>query len=279
MLKNILLWLLAFIITAGTAIYQRSTGPTYPVKGETKFNNAPVLYKFDRSHGGETNHEVAVISDSAGISAFLYYKRFKTNDNFTQLPMKYREGSFNAELPHQPPAGKLEYFVIIKSDSHELQIPSEHIVIRFKGDVPIWILIPHVIFMFLAMMLAARTGLQYFTKDQKVISFTKWTMAILAIGGFILGPLMQEYAFGELWTGVPFGYDLTDNKTLIAMIVWLIAFFRMRKSGEGKTAAKWALAAFIIMFFVYLIPHSVLGSELDYNKLDNNINTEITTQQ
>ena len=41
-------------------------------------------------------------------------------------------------------------------------------------------------------------------------------LLLLAVGGFILGPLVQNYAFGELWTGVPFGWDLTDNKTLIA---------------------------------------------------------------
>jgi len=40
-----------------------------------------------------------------------------------------------------------------------------------------------------------------------------------------LGPLVQLNAFGDLWTGWPFGGDWTDNKTLFAFIFWVIAAF------------------------------------------------------
>ena len=49
------------------------------------------------------------------------------------------------------------------------------------------------------------------------------------MGGMILGPIVQNFAFGELWTGVPFGWDLTDNKTLIAFLFWIIAVVMNRK--------------------------------------------------
>jgi len=75
----------------------------------------------------------------------------------------------------------------------------------------------------------------------------------------ILGPIVQKYAFGDLWTGFPFGYDLTDNKVLIAVVFWVAAFFLKKKSKW------WVLAAAVIMLIIYLIPHSVLGSELDYD--------------
>ncbi len=45
----------------------------------------------------------------------------------------------------------------------------------------------------------------------------------------ILGPIVQKYAFGELWTGIPFGWDLTDNKTLIAFLFWILAVIMNRK--------------------------------------------------
>lgn len=31
----------------------------------------------------------------------------------------------------------------------------------------------------------------------------------MTLGGMILGPIVQKYAFGEYWTGFPFGGDLT----------------------------------------------------------------------
>ena len=91
-----------------------------------------------------------------------------------------------------------------------------------------------------------------------------WTAVLVFVGGFILGPLVQKYAFGVLWSGVPLGFDLTDNKTLIAFVGWLIALFLMRK---GKPARAGVVAAAVLLLVVYSIPHSVLGSELDYSKL------------
>jgi hypothetical protein len=81
----------------------------------------------------------------------------------------------------------------------------------------------------------------------------------------ILGPLVQKYAFGALWTGFPFGYDLTDNKTLIAFLGWIAAWIAGRK---GKPARGWVLGASILLLVVYLIPHSLFGSELDYSKIN-----------
>jgi hypothetical protein len=76
-----------------------------------------------------------------------------------------------------------------------------------------------------------------------------------------LGPLVQKYAFGAYWTGWPFGTDLTDNKTAIALIGWAGAFFAMRGSRRPQL---WALLASVLLLAVFLIPHSMLGSELKY---------------
>ena len=72
---------------------------------------------------------------------------------------------------------------------------------------------------------------------------------------------MQKYAFGKFWTGFPLGFDLTDNKTLIALVVWLIALLGNLK----KERPSLALGAAIVMLVVYAIPHSLFGSELDYS--------------
>ncbi len=59
--------------------------------------------------------------------------------------------------------------------------------------------------------------------------------------------------------------NLTDNKTLIAVIGWIVALVAIKKSASPK---RWVIFASILMFIVYLIPHSVLGSELDYDEMD-----------
>ncbi|MBK7710372.1 MAG: hypothetical protein IPJ37_05055 [Bacteroidales bacterium] len=77
----------------------------------------------------------------------------------------------------------------------------------------------------------------------------------------ILGPLVQYYAFGDLWTGIPFGWDLTDNKTLIALIFWILAVIMNRK----KERPFYTALAAVVLLLVYSIPHSLFGSQLDYS--------------
>jgi hypothetical protein len=87
---------------------------------------------------------------------------------------------------------------------------------------------------------------------------------------------VQKFAFGSLWTGFPFGYDLTDNKTLIAFIGWVIALIAGRK---GKPARGWVLAAAILLLIVFLIPHSLLGSELDYSEVSKPQSVGLSPEQ
>jgi len=268
MKKSILLWLIAFLLTAATAVYQRVTGPTYPVSGKVYLGNELINYRLDRTHGGEGNHPVEVKVDDEKICGELYWKRYKTDDEWTSVEMKRSDGNLIASLPHQPPAGKLLYKVILQKDDKVAVLPVEDgVIIRFKGDVPIFFLIPHIIFIFGAMLLSTRTGLEYFNEGKKFKPLTFLTFIFVIIGGFILGPIVQYYAFGAFWTGFPFGQDLTDNKILIGFIGWLLALIALYKFTNPR---RWIVFASILMFIIFLIPHSLLGSELDYNKLEQN---------
>ena len=266
MIRSRTLWVTAFIVTVAVAYYQRVTGPTYSLTGTTRLSGIEIQYKLLRSHGGETNAPVVVQIADSTILGFLEWKHFKSEDPWSKVKMKYVDGALSSELPHQPPAGKLQYRLTLARGNEAAVIPAnEPAVIRFKGDVPFIILIPHILAMFGSMFLAARAGLEYFNQQSNLRKLTNWTMVFLFIGGFILGPLVQKYAFGAWWTGWPYGYDLTDNKTAIALLAWICAAFALKKSKQPKV---WALGAAIVMFVVYLIPHSLLGSEIDYHTVD-----------
>ena len=145
-----------------------------------------------------------------------------------------------------------------------MALTEEPIIIRFRGDVPAAIIIPHIILVFGAMLLSTRTGLEALLKRPGIRTLTLWTTAFLFIGGMIGGPIVQKYAFGAFWTGWPLGSDLTDNKTAVAMIFWLIALWRTRRKPDARA---WPLAAALVTLIIFLIPHSLLGSELDYTSL------------
>jgi len=270
--NEVILWALAGVLTLSLAIYQRMTGPTYALKGKrmisTQNETQQIRFKFERSHSGNDDHLVQLKIPDPSWTGVLEWKRFKTKDEWTQIAMTAEQGELRALLPGQPPAGKLQYRVKIGKQpgiSNAVLPDDNGLVIRFKGKVPPVILVPHVIAMFAAMLLSIRTGIQVFVKPGDFKRFAYWTAGLFTFGGMILGPLVQLYAFGALWTGWPYGTDLTDNKTLIAWIGWLVALAMIR---WGRKPARWVLGAVCLMWGIYMIPHSMYGSELDYNKLD-----------
>ena len=277
-MKSTLYWILAVIITLSAAYYQRKTGPTYPRQIDIVANGMEYNLKLTRSiEISDSNYIKLAIKDST-VKARLFYKRLQVDEPYRTVDFIYEEHpvhsfimnnifKINTEIglfayvPAQPPAGKIEYYFEITDDNgRNTYFQNEPIIIRFKGAVPSEILTPHIIIMFIAMLLSTLTGLMAIGKHKSYRRWGIWTFITLIIGGMILGPMVQYHAFGQAWTGVPFGWDLTDNKTLIAVIFWALAVFGNRKK---KRPLLTILASFILLL-VYTIPHSLLGSELDY---------------
>ena len=266
MKNTVLLWVIAFIITALAAYYQRVTGPTYPLSGKVVLDGKEIKYKLLRTHWSEQDVPVMIETNDPEIRGFVDWKRYKTEDTWTRVEMFYRKGWLTAMLPRQLPAGKLIYAVTLQKGEANVPIAEkEPVVIRYKADVPLSVLIIHIIAMFGAMFLSTRTGLEFFRKEAELKNLVLWTLGFLLVGGFILGPIVQKYAFNAYWTGWPFGSDLTDNKTALAFLSWFVVLLVLKKV---KNPSRWALGAAIITIVVYLIPHSVLGSELNYNEMD-----------
>lgn len=261
MKRSYQIWILAVIITLASAVYQRLTGPTHPKHYVTLLNAKAISVTLDRSHGGDGNHRIAVETKDESITGTLEWKRYNTNDEYTSVPMTYSDGVLSAELPHQLPAGKLHYKLILTDGKQTFTAST---VIRFRGDVPAVVLLLHVAFMFGGMLLSTRTGLEVFLKDPNVKRLTDMTLLFITIGGLILGPVVLNYAFNEWWTGFPVGTDITDNKTLIAFIAWISTAIAVRRSKNPK---RWILAAAIVTLIVFLIPHSLGGTELDYTTM------------
>lgn len=260
------IWILAVVITLSSMVYQRMTGPTYPLRGGGSIGDTEISYELPRSHPGITDCEVAIEIEDTNISGTLSYKRYKTNDDWTEITMERTETGLKGFLPHQPPAGKLMYKIIFNRNSDSITLPeNQPVVIRFRGAVPAFVLGPHVFFMFFAMLIGTKAGLDALYKMSTMKVYTYWVAGLLFLGGMILGPLVQKFAFGEYWTGVPFGIDLTDNKTLIAMIGWIIA---LAACWRDKNVRGWIIFAAIVQLIIFAIPHSVLGSELDYSTLE-----------
>jgi hypothetical protein len=264
-MKKSLFWFLAVVITLGSAVYQRMTGPTYPLRVKAVVAGTEIRARLARSADTGADAEV-VIPAPAPVEGRIEWKRFKTADAWAGAAL-IREGDrLVGSLPRQPAAGKVAYKVVLTVNGESKTLTGDvPAVLRFKDPVPIWVIVPHIFVMFAGMLLSTAAGLAALDKKRNPRRLTLWAVGLIFVGGFILGPLVQKFAFGVAWSGFPFGMDLTDNKTLIAFLFWVAALVAGRK---GKPARPFVIAASLVTLVIFLIPHSLLGSELDYSRME-----------
>ncbi|MEJ2216363.1 MAG: hypothetical protein P8099_07085 [Gemmatimonadota bacterium] len=260
-------WALALLVMLVAAAYQRRTGPTYPVNGQLHIDGQVRHYELLTSHDTRADAPVVVPDPGGAPAGTLYYRRYPTNEPFTTVPLRVEDGNAVAALPAQPPAGKLQYYLRLQTRAGPVRIPADpdDVIIRFKGHVPLGVLLPHVLLMFLAMLVGVRTALAAFFRTGETRALAWTTLAGFTLGGMILGPVVQKFAFGAAWTGVPLGWDLTDNKTLVMWLAWLAACVVPEIRRLAYLRRSLVLSASAVMLVVYLIPHSLLGSQFEYS--------------
>ena len=257
-----LVWTVAIVVTLASAVYQRMSGPTYPARGHVTIGGQEHALRLTRTHAGPGDQPVRVTMADSAVTGEVAWRRYPTNDAWQRIPLVRSGDDLVAALPHQPVAGKLEYQVRLTRGSEQAVFPERPAITRFRDEVPDAVLIPHVLAMFLAMLFSTAAGLSAWGGSSAARREASICIGLLLIGGFVLGPLMQKYAFGEWWTGIPFGYDLTDNKTLGAAVAWIWAAWRMR---GGRPARAAIITAALVTLVIFAIPHSAWGSEIRWD--------------
>ncbi|HHQ49610.1 MAG TPA: hypothetical protein ENK19_12105 [Acidobacteria bacterium] len=260
-----LVWTLALVVTLTLAVFQRMTGPTHPRRGIVQLRDETLRFRLPRSHGGAGDMAVSIDTRAIpGASAVLQWRLYPGDYPWNDVPMTRDGDRLVAQVPHQPPAGKVEYRIVLSSAGTRAEVPPDGpVVARFKGRVPLGVLIPHILCMFLSMLLATHAFVRVAVGGEPPRVTVLLGMLFLVAGGLFLGPVVQHHAFGAYWTGWPYGTDLTDNKTAIAFLAWLpatILALKRRKMGLA-VAVGW-----IVMMGVFLIPHSLRGSQIDWQK-------------
>jgi hypothetical protein len=272
----VVLWVVAVVLVVAAAGYQRHTGPSYPATGHFQVPGRIYEFRLVRNELTTRDARVAIPDPGEGATGMLVYKRFRTEDDFVEAPMVAADGELVGWLPAQPPAGKLEYFLILDTPTGRVPIPDEshgNVVIRFKDPVPLFVLLPHIAMMFIAMLIGVRAGLAAIFSPGPMRRLAWASLAVMTVGGLVLGPIAQKYAFGAYWTGFPFDYDLTDNKVLLMWLVWVGAcvFIGLKARAKEGVVRLAVVAAALVMIIVYVIPHSARGTELDYELLEQGV--------
>ncbi len=261
-MKNVLFWAIAVVITLSSAIYQRMTGPTTPVRGSVEVSGEEIRFRLIRTYVRPGDAPVRIETADEDINGFFRYRRHPSHDLWDTIPLVRDNSGLVAYIPEQPSAGRVMYQVFLHRGEELRPLTEDPIIIRFRDDVPAWAMLPHIILMFTAMLFSTRAAMAAIFRDRTRM-LTMITGITFITGGIIFGPVVQKYAFGDYWTGWPFGSDLTDNKTAFSLLFWIVAMYMTYKNRYHRS---WVIVAAAVLLIIYLIPHSLLGSEIDWTQ-------------
>jgi len=100
--------------------------------------------------------------------------------------------------------------------------------------------------------------LQTGEKDLPMIRSVNAGILSFFITGFPIGCIIEKQVLGNYWEGIPFGTDITDSKTLVILLLWLVFMILQRKGViSNKGYARWVIINAVITIVLFLLPHSL----------------------
>ena len=232
---------------------------------------------------GKIDEISARITNSGGqaILVNLLVSPEDTRDlsKFTAVEMEPDEsGNYSAPIPALSKGKKIFYYVSVKGmDGRSIvQLPSSEskpVKLKYEGNVPPYIVIPHIFLMFIAIYFASLALFDAFgvgTRGIDPVRMAKnlrWATAAIFVGGYPFGWAMNYFAFGTVWEGIPFGWDFTDNKTQIVFLYLLFLNLSMlgslynnrfgRNNFPDKILGWLTVIGYLLVAAIYIIPHSI----------------------
>jgi len=252
-------------------------------KGDVRIEHLTVT---DKIGPGDVKIEVKIITPQPyeDYTKKLFYKiddgAYKSVDFTIEAGEDSLKPNFIAHIPSQEKGKRVYYYIMVEDKKgNKLTLPDKietidpPFMLKFKGKVPVVLIIAHVLgmaaalfFTFLTFFFAIDTllGKDILKKLGFSISFTAIS---IFIGGMLVGAWVTHYTFGGYWEGIPIGWDITDNKTLIILLYWLVMLFLMKgtifKKDEKlnllkpKSLAAFTLIGVFLTILLYLVPHSI----------------------
>ncbi len=210
-------------------------------------------------------------SSTEGLKAIVYYSRVEGGP-YTADSLSRVADEFSATLPILEKGSKWYYHIKVYQSENEIAKfpPGVDQFMKFKGHIPAYILIPHIFCMFatifygLLTVISAISVVRGKADIKQSVRYLLWTVIFAFIGSFPLGYIVAYLAFGKGWDGIPIGWDITDNKTVILFLFWLVTFILARRGLKSERMAiskkaymSLVLASLIVTFIAFVIPHSI----------------------
>ncbi len=234
MKQLIILWLGAAVMIYLAGYFNSATGKYYPVTGTIGIEGEKVSFKFDRIIRTNEDYNIFIRSDKTDVTGTLLWKKINDNNEWNSVDIYEDKGILTASIPAQSPLTECEYKAVLNYNNKKYSLPADNqpVTILFLGEVPGAISILHFIFLFGGLLLAARTGLEFFNENQKIKKLSLFTLIFFSMHSLFMNPLKKSFELGAVNKNVPEITAIFDIQSLLFLLVWIaavITFFNVKK--------------------------------------------------
>ena len=215
----------------------------------------------------------------------VFYKKVRTEEFKKSVMLRTKDGSTYADYLPGLSKGERWFYYIEAEDTtgNILSIPERvkeeerqiNFYVTFEGTADRILFISHIVLAITAVILWIHSvfyAVNYLiTKERHNIRLafcsvlygtTSFFVFAFPVGGYI-----AHQVFGQAWSGAPFGWDITDNKSLITFLYYVILIYLMKgefyelEVGKGNVISDnnfsyLVILGIILTIVVYNIPHS-----------------------
>lgn len=252
MKKVIILWLGAFFITFLAGYLNSVSSPDFPVSGTIGFGKKKVTYFFEKEYSDRQPYKIMLRTDIPEMRGYIL--RY-TDAGADTIPLVYSQNKLTAAFDSVAPGTVLKYNVVLENEGKISTIPAGLTVeTSVKGFIPKTIKVLYFLTLFGGVLLAVRSGLDYFTerKNHKKNGF--FALISLACFSLIVTPVKISYELGVVGSMKAITPDLLfPAGQLVFFVVWTITMVTAFNSKNSKLAA--AIGAALMLLLTVFVHH------------------------
>lgn len=230
----IILWLASVIIVFLAVYISNITGKDYPITATIGIEGKKVSYRFEKTHYGKDDFVVLIRTDINDMEGQFFWKD-KKDTSWQSSKLSKSDLVLTGNIPALKPEKKIDYFVELSYKDKKYILPqNKSVSLTFFGKIPAAINVLEFVLLYMGLILAVRTGLEFFNDGQKSKKFGVLTVIIFLTLIALINPLYLTYKFGFINSSIPPISRLFLLSDLIIFALWTITLIVIFRSSKFK---------------------------------------------
>jgi hypothetical protein len=247
----IILWLASFL-TVFLAVYISNIfDEDYPITSTFGIEGKKVSYRFEKVHYGNEDHKFMIRTDVAELAGSLFWKS-DTDSNWQSKELKKSDLILSENIPVQKPTEMVNYYIELNYKDKKYILPdNQKVTLTFFGEIPAFINVLEHLLLYLGLVLAVRTGLEFFNNGAKSKKFGFLTLILFLTHIALINPLYLTYKYGFINSSIPPISKLFLLSDIGVFIIWIGTMITIFVSDKFKFLPLVSVVLILIIYFSF----------------------------